>query len=203
MVFSVQRFMPPARMRRISSSGSQASMALPTEVACGASIRPVCPVSTRTAWRASRTATMTIAAPRHLGSETALDQRRQQMMTGRNVEPGAMRQIGQRRFAPGFGDGLEQEQCPVDRLDIVAFALSARTRCNGLYARPRQDSGVHCLFLPAIREMRTVKGVNRISGSGTWISDYEIHASKRGLGGPTSSTMKVRPAGRVPAVFVR
>ena len=38
MVLSVKRFMPPARMRRISSSGSQARMALPTEVACGASM---------------------------------------------------------------------------------------------------------------------------------------------------------------------
>ncbi len=63
MVLSVKRFMPRATMRRISSSGSQARIALPNEVACGASILPTLPVSTRTAWRASRTASVTTESP--------------------------------------------------------------------------------------------------------------------------------------------
>ena len=43
MVLSVKRFMPCATMRCISSSGSQAMIALPSEVACGASILPMRP----------------------------------------------------------------------------------------------------------------------------------------------------------------
>ncbi len=118
-------------------------MALPTEVACGASILPSLPVSTRTAWRdfahgqrdhrvalqrremhgfagglvdlfqiglrAARQIDLQTGmaeikdaraqriepAARHLGGKAALDQRRQQMMAGRNVEAGAVGEIGE------------------------------------------------------------------------------------------------------------
>ena len=63
MVFGVKRVSPCDSTRRMSSSGSQASIALPLAVACGASVLPSVPVSTRTGWRDSRLATFIMASP--------------------------------------------------------------------------------------------------------------------------------------------
>ena len=171
-------------------------MALPTEVACGASSFPSRPVSTRTAWRdfAHRNRDHRIAlqrremhgfagglvdlfqiglraarqidlqagvaeiedagaqriepAARHLGGKAALDQRRQQMMAGRNIETGAVGEVSERRLATGFGDGFQQKQRAVDRLDVVAIAGSARPRRTGLGPRRVQNDGVHGFVLP-------------------------------------------------------
>ncbi len=67
---------------------------------------------------------------RNLGRETALDQGRQQMMAGRNVETGPDRQVGQSRLTAGFCDRFQQEKSAVDRLDAVALAVGARV-ANG------------------------------------------------------------------------
>ncbi len=53
-------------------------------------------------------------AARHLGGEAALDQGRQQMVAGGNVEPGAGGKLGQRGLAAGLGDGFQQKQRAVD-----------------------------------------------------------------------------------------
>ena len=65
-------------------------------------------------------------AARHLGGEAALDQRRQQMMAGGNVEAGAVSKIGQRRLTAGLGDGLQEIERAIDRLNAVAVAVGAR-----------------------------------------------------------------------------
>ena len=43
---------------------------------------------------------------RHLGGKIALDERRQQMMTGRDVERGAIGEVGEGRLAAEFGDSF-------------------------------------------------------------------------------------------------
>ena len=47
------------------------------------------------------------AAAGNFGGEAALDQGRQQMMAGGDVEAGADRKVGQRGLAPGLGDGFQ------------------------------------------------------------------------------------------------
>ena len=87
-------------------------------------------------------------AARHLGGKAALDQRRQQMMAGRNIEAGAVGKIGQRRLAAGLGDGFQQKQRAVDRLDAVAVAVGARARRTGLARGPGRMVASMVLFLP-------------------------------------------------------
>ena len=79
-----------------------------------------------------------------LGGEAALDQRRQQMMAGGDVEAGAGRELGQRRFATGFGNGFQKKQRAIDRLNAVAVAGGT----TAVRARSGQDGGVHLFVSP-------------------------------------------------------
>ncbi len=69
---------------------------------------------------------------RHLGGKAALDQRRQQMMAGGDVEAGAVGEIGERRLAAGIGDCFQEIERTVDRLDAVAVACGTRVSSAGL-----------------------------------------------------------------------
>ena len=69
-----------------------------------------------------------------------------------NVQACARREFGQRRLAARLGDGFQQIQSAVDRLNVVAFALSGRARI-GPWSPVRQDCRIHDCFLPALREV--------------------------------------------------
>src|SRR6185437_2945517 len=86
------------------------------------------------------------AAARHLGSEAALDQGRQQMMAGRNVETGAGGKRGQRRLTASLGDAFQEIERAIDRLNAVT--VSTGTRRMGLNLRLGQYGGDHWLILP-------------------------------------------------------
>ena len=108
--------------------------------------------------------------PRHLGGEAALDQRRQQMVAGGNVEAGAGGELGQRGLAAGLGDGFQQEQRTVDRLNAVAVAVGARARRTSLNPGSGQDGCVHWLVSPwAPREIGRGPRVKAFSVSGNVI----------------------------------
>ena len=92
-------------------------------------------------------------APGNLRGEPALDERCQQMVAGRDIEAGAGREFGQCRFTAGFGDGFEQEQRAVDRLDAVAVAIGGAARRARFGRLCRQDGDGHFCFLPAPKEV--------------------------------------------------
>ena len=64
----------------------------------------------------------------HLGGEAALDQRRQQMVAGGNIEAGAVGKLGERGLTAGLGDGFQQIERAVDRLNAVTIAAGACAR---------------------------------------------------------------------------
>jgi hypothetical protein len=82
-----------------------------------------------------------VAAPAQaFDHEAALGQRRQQMVASRDVEPGAGGQIRQAGFAAGLGQGFQQRDRPIDRLDAAALRGGAR-RNRALVDRDRRDIG--------------------------------------------------------------
>ena len=180
-----------------------------------AALRPcrLLPVSTRTAWRASRTASVTTASPcraarctvspvalvdgfqiglraarqidlqagvaeienagaerikpaaRHLRGKAALDQRRQQMVAGGDVEAGARGELGQRRLAAGLGDGFQQVESAVNGLDAVAVAAGACAR-RGRALAPGPGKTVASIVVSpwAPREIAAEDRVKEFSG---------------------------------------
>ena len=110
----------------------------------------------------------------HLGDETALDQRREQMMAGRDIEAGALGKFGQRRLAARLGDRLEQKQRAIDRLNAVALARRVRQRVT-LDSRSGKNCCVHG-FASLLRRQGNGTGV--LSQEYFRHSEYDFHDLK-------------------------
>ena len=89
-----------------------------------------------------------VAATGSLGDVAPLDERREQMVSGGDVEAGTPGKLGQRQTAGRPGKHLDQGQCPIDRLHAAApgprFLGSAAT-CRALI-QPKA-AGSMCLDL--------------------------------------------------------
>ena len=69
------------------------------------------------------------------------------------LRSGARGELGQRRLAAGFGDGFQQVQSAIDRLDVVAVALGMRSLWTSFGARSGQNGCFHCCFSLPLREI--------------------------------------------------
>src|SRR5262249_39225787 len=106
----------------------------------------------------------------HLRCKATLDERGQQVVTGGDVEIRALGEFGQRRFAAGFGDRLQQVESAVNRLNVVTVTWGMGSPWASFGTRSGQNCYFHCCFSLPLREIAAPERVKEISGSRTQFS---------------------------------